>query len=512
MVDDPGAAGPTIADYISARAEDRRPALIFEDQTWTWEQVVEESRRRAGVLTRLRREGPFHIGVLLENTPEYVFLLFGAALAGATLVGLNSTRRGAELGADIEHCDCEWVITDDAHLALLPASLPASDRVVNVDGGSYGSLVASREWSGVAAEVGPESLYLLIFTSGSTGLPKAVRMSQGRAARTAGEAARGFGPDDVLYCTMPLFHGNALWANLLPGLISGASVVLRRSFSASAFLPDIRRHHCTYFNYVGRVLSYIVAVPETPEDGDNDLRWASEVRLRRRTSPSSPAGLAARSSKATARARTRSSSCRRGVRRRAPWASPSGAWTWPSSIPRAGAEQAVAEFDAVGRLQNPGEAIGEIVGRNTAGTFEGYYRNPEAEASRLRGGWYWTGDLGYCDADGFFYFAGRTADWLRVDGENFSAGSVERILNRYPATSGVAIYGVPDALSGDAVMAAVEVVDPDRFDADLFAGLPGRPARSRVRSGRPASCGPCGRCRPPRPEKWTRRCCGGRLG
>jgi fatty-acyl-CoA synthase len=119
-------------------------------------------------------------------------------------------------------------------------------------------------------------------------------------------------------------------------------------------------------------------------------------------------------------------------------------------------------------LLNPDEAIGEIVGRNTADRFEGYYNNPDAEAERIRGGWYWTGDLGYRDADSFFYFAGRSADWLRVDGENFSAGSVERIINRYGPATGVAVFGVPDPVSGDQVMAALEIPDAEQFAPEEF--------------------------------------------
>ena len=84
---------------------------------------------------------------------------------------------------------------------------------------------------------GPDALWALLFTSGSTGAPKAVRLSQGRAARTVRPAAAAFGPGDVLYCAMPLFHGNALMACLLPGLTAGATVVLRPRFSASEFLP-----------------------------------------------------------------------------------------------------------------------------------------------------------------------------------------------------------------------------------------------------------------------------------
>jgi fatty-acyl-CoA synthase len=136
-----------------------------------------------------------------------------------------------------------------------------------------------------------------------------------------------------------------------------------------------------------------------------------------------------------------------------------------------GLECPPAMFDEGRRLTNPGEAIGEIVGRNGLTHFEGYYANPEADAERARDGWYWTGDLGYRDADGIFYFAGRTADWLRVDGENFSAGPVERILARFPGVAAVLVYAVPDPLTADQVMAALELDEGVSFDPVAFAAL-----------------------------------------
>ena len=115
-----------------------------------------------------------------------------------------------------------------------------------------------------------------------------------------------------------------------------------------------------------------------------------------------------------------------------------------------------ARFDAGGALLNAEEAIGEIVSRGAAARFEGYYNNPGAGRDRLRDGDFWTGDLGYRDADGFFWYAGRTADWLRVDSENFAAASVERILLRFPGVTAAAVYAVPDPVTGDQVMAALE--------------------------------------------------------
>ena len=430
-----------------------------------------ESVDRARALVPLRRpHAPFHVGVLLDNVPEFVFLLFGASLAGATVIGINPTRRGEELAADIRHTDCQIVITDERAADLSHLDLgAATGRVLTLDTNRYETMTRSDELIGRPS---PEDLYLLLFTSGSTGAPKAVRMSHARAARQAAESARAFGPGDILYCAMPLFHGNALIANLFPALVAGASVVLRRRFSASGFGPDIREHGCTYFNYVGRALAYIVAVPESPHDRENSLKWALG-------SEASPQTIAEFTRRYGCPVFEGYGSSENAVIIRPAPGMPPGSLGKPKRgtdvaimDSATGVERAVAELDPDGRLLNPDEAIGEIVGRNTTALFEGYYRNPEADAQRTRDGWYWSGDLGYRDADGWVYFAGRTADWLRVDGENFSAGAVERILDRYPGATGVAVYGVPDPVTGDQVMVAAEMdgdFSPEAFGAFVDA-------------------------------------------
>ncbi|HVT77558.1 MAG TPA: AMP-binding protein, partial [Acidimicrobiales bacterium] len=100
----------TIAEAVLARAEDDNTGLLFEDQSWTWREVVAESAARAASMTYGQ-----HIGVLLENVPEYVFTLFGAALAGAVVVGLNPTHSPAELARDIAHTDCSVVIDTESN-------------------------------------------------------------------------------------------------------------------------------------------------------------------------------------------------------------------------------------------------------------------------------------------------------------------------------------------------------------------------------------------------------------
>jgi len=130
-----------------------------------------------------------------------------------------------------------------------------------------------------------------------------------------------------------------------------------------------------------------------------------------------------------------------------------------------GDEVPVARFDDNGRLVNADEAIGELVNTEGSGFFAGYYNDPQADAERMRNGMYWSGDLAYRDADGFVYFAGRTAEWLRVDGENLAVAPIEVVLQRHPDVLQAAVYAVPDESGvGDQVMAALVLRDGTELD------------------------------------------------
>src|SRR5262249_24951191 len=109
----------TMADLLLDRAGDDHPGLRTRERTWTWDEVVRESAARAALARELRDDGPFHIGVLLDNVPEYVFWLGAAALSGATIVGINATRRGPALEEEVRHTDPRLVVTDEAGLRLL---------------------------------------------------------------------------------------------------------------------------------------------------------------------------------------------------------------------------------------------------------------------------------------------------------------------------------------------------------------------------------------------------------
>ncbi|MFD2470448.1 AMP-binding protein [Amycolatopsis silviterrae] len=487
----------TFAEVVRSRRGDSHEALRFEGRSWTWDEVVGEAAARASLLRsfepgagRTQR----HVGVLLQNLPDFVFWIFAAALTGDVLVGINSTRRGAELAADISHTDVDVLLTEPLYAEEVASlDLPAVRRVLDVESAEYRELLAGHAGAEAPASLpDPAAIFLLLFSSGSTGTPKAVICGNGRLGRLTDALAErvSLHRDSVTYLCLPLFHGHAIMMNLAAAAKVGATVVLVRKFSASQFVPDLRAHGVTYFNYVGRVLSYVVAQPEQPGDADNRL----EVAFGSEAAPGESAEFRRRFG---CEVREGYGSSEGGIRIVPDPDAPPNALGRPAPGMRAeirdpdNRECPPAEFDENGLLRNGEEATGEIVAVGRGKTFEGYYRNPAAMAERLKfgGADFWTGDLGYRDRDGYLYFAGRAADWLRVDGENFGTAPVERILGRYPGFAVAHCYGVPDPKTGDLLMAAVVlaedvVFDPAGFDEFLGAqpdlGTKWRPTFVRI--------------------------------
>jgi fatty-acyl-CoA synthase len=462
-----------------------RPAVKFGDRVWTHGEYVDEASRWAQLfLSRAPTEHALHVGVLLDNTPDYLFALGGAALAGAAIVGLNHTRRDEHLLRDIEHTHVGLIVTEPRHAPLLEPiagrlptdtdNLLLSTRFADGDdpapslGKPLDEALAGVTVTDPALEPDPDTLWGLIFTSGTSAAPKAVICTQRRFMVTGNRMGMimDLGPDDVGYVCMPLFHSNALMVGWAPSIVYGASVGLGRRFSASRWLPDVRRYGSTYFNYTGKPLAYLLATPERPDDADNPLR----VAFGNEGSPEVVEAFARRfgvdvidayGATEGGVAVDRDAEERAGALGKVADA--------VKVVDEDGKERPRAQFDADGRLVNADECVGEIVNTAGAGPFEGYYNNPEANDATLRFGWYWTGDLGYLDADRYLYFAGRNADWLRVDGENFPAGPIEAALSRHPDVVLAAVYGVPDDQAGDQVMAGLVVRDDGTFDPAAFA-------------------------------------------
>jgi fatty-acyl-CoA synthase len=464
----------TFAEVVRSRAGDESGGIRFEGESWSWAQVVQESADRAAALTASvprPADRQIHVALLLENVPDNVFWIGATSLAGAVVVGVNSSRSGPEIADDIRHTDVDLIVTEPrlAHLVQGHDHGVPPERTLMVGSEEYDAWLAPHRGAELPTTVpAPDDIAFLIFSSGSTGRPKAVILGQERlgvVAETMTERVR-FTRATVTYLCMPLFHGNALMMNLAPAMHAGATVGLARRFSASRFSDDIHALGATFVNYVGRALSYVLSRPADPRDADSSLELAYGTEA----SEADIAGFAARFGCEV----TEGYGMTEGVFRltRAP-GTPPGALGVPVEVDvrvldeATGEECPRAEFDEGGRLVNPG-AVGQVVAIGRAEAFEGYYNNPGAAAERIRGDDFWTGDLAYRDADGYFWFAGRSADWLRVDSENFAAAQVERIIQRMDGILSAPVFAVPDPRTGDQVMCVVEMEPGVGFDPHAF--------------------------------------------
>ncbi|MEU4660702.1 AMP-binding protein [Micromonospora chalcea] len=472
-------SGPAVfADIVRARTGDDHPGLLFEGRTITWGRIVQEAADRAAALDDVPRPDgrPLHIGLLLENTPDYVYWICAAALAGATVVGINPTRRGAELAHDVRHTDTDLLLTEDRLAGLvdgLDLGIPAG-QVRNIDSPEYAAWLARHAGAPVPTdEVDPRANLLLMFSSGSTGAPKAVICSHGRLAAVSEAllARTELTRDSVSYLAMPLFHGNAVMLNLGPAMVCGATICMVRRFSASGFVRDVHEHGVTYFNYVGRALAYILARPVDPRDATSTLRRAVGTEA----SAADIARFAERFGVVISEGYGSSEGVMRINRTPETPAEALGVAVAGAEIKvmneETGLECPPARLDGTGRLLNADEAIGQLVGVGMAAKFEGYYKNPEAAAERVRGEDFWSGDLAYRDTDGYFYFAGRSSDWIRVDSENFAAGPAERIIERWDRVAVAPVFAVPDPRTGDQVMCVIQLRSGATFDPEAFTAF-----------------------------------------
>jgi len=493
LIPDTSAPPPSLAAAIRGRAADsaERVFLRAGDDTWTFAAAYREACRYANLFLGRRGPGPFHIGVLMDNLPAFVFAELGCGLAGAALVGLNPTRTGSALARDVEYADCQLVLTEARYAEQLHAAIGERLPVLLADGAepSLEAALAGVSDADPTVEVDPSALLMIVFTSGTTKAPKGVLNSQGRLMMLGWGASQHMchcTVDDVIYCAMPLYHANAQILAFAPPLIAGGGLALARRFSKTQFLADVRRYRATLFNYVGNPLAYLMDTAAQPDDADNPLRLAYGNEAPRQY-------IAAFAERFGCQVIDGYGASEVGVgfsRTADDPARSLGRAPGVKIVAEDGRECPPARFDADGRLANAEEAVGEIVNTTGRFLFEGYYKDEAATAERTRDGWFHTGDLGYADVDGYIYFAGRDAEWIRVGGENFLARPIEEALARHPDVMLASVYGVPDPQAGDQVMAALVLQDGVAFAADAFArfldaaDLPPRWRPTFVRVGR----------------------------
>jgi fatty-acyl-CoA synthase len=332
------------------------------------------------------------------------------------------------------------------------------------------------------ADVSPDRNLLVIYTSGTTSLPKGIRTSHAKFL-LIGKAVSSnleLGLDDIGYACMPLFHSNSMYLGFHPAFEVGGSLALRERFSASSFVPDVLRYGVTYWNYVGEPVHYVLSALDRQYGGHLERIRAEVTRHpRNRLAYALGNGAAAPdidrfidwlgledmfelygSTEAAISTFRRKGDPRGSV----------GEITDASVkiLAEQGEECPVAEIGPDGKILNYALAVGEICRvAPDAGLFEGYFENHDANRSKFRDGVYHSGDLGHVvlrEGKRYLFFDGRTDDWIRKDGENFSAAQVARLLQEHADVTLAAAYGVPCAVSDELVMVALKLAAGVEFD------------------------------------------------
>jgi fatty-acyl-CoA synthase len=503
----------TLGAQLDARASDPavacRTAVRHAERSWTYREFRDEAVRFAHFLSRrlgrVDDRRPGHVAVFLENHPEFLALYAACGYTGLTLFGVNTGLRGETLAGVLNHSGARLLVVDEH---LLPVVERIRHQLSNIapenllvlrtrsgDSPAEGDLLecVSREIAPFGesldtpgVDVAPEANLMVIYTSGTTGLPKGINNNHAKLLVIGQNAARSLdlGPDDVGYACMPLFHSNSVFLGFHPAFHVGGTICLRERFSASGFVPDVLRYGVTFWNYVGEPVHYILGAIEdayggqeerilaelarnprnrlrfaigngaAPPDIDRFMRWlgmedmfelygsteAAISTFRRKGDPRGSVGQI--------------------LDKRV------------KILNGEGRECPPAELDADGRIANYGEAVGEICRlADDSGLFQGYFGDDEANASKFHGGVYHSGDLGHIqllDGKRFLYFDGRTDDWIRKDGENFSAAQVARIVQEHEDVVLAAAYGAPCAVSDELVMVAVKLRNGAVFDPQAF--------------------------------------------
>jgi fatty-acyl-CoA synthase len=521
-----------LGPQIEARADHPELAdetfLLQGDRTWTWRRYRDESVRTAHFL--LQRLGPCdesrpaHVAMLLENHCELLSLLGGCGYAGLTLFGVNPGLRGETLAGVLDQSRARVLIVGERFWPEVERVLPkleslAPENVLVLRESESVPSGASDYVAQIESEVGPldralappdvavemERPLMVIYTSGTTGLPKGILnnhfklLAIGRAISGNLELDRSA----TGYACRPLFHSNAMFIGFMPCFQVGGRLALRERFSASRFVPDVIEHGVTFWNYVGEPVHYVLGALEKQYGGDEE-RILAEVaghpdnRMRYAIgNGASPPDidrfirwLGLEDMLELYGSTEAAISC---FRRLGDPRGSVGEITDPAVkiLDERGRECPVAELDADGKIANYADAVGEIcrVASDTA-LFQGYFDNPDANESKYREGIYHSGDLGHVQVAGerrFLFFDGRTDDWIRKDGENFSAAQVARLVQEHP----------------DVALASCAPVRPSiRRRSSTSARRRSRTA-AWIASGSPTSAGSSTSSTTPRPRRFS---------
>jgi len=496
-----------------------QPAVLCEGRQLSWRELNEEANRYAGALRGIGLKRGDTVSMMLENRIEYVTALIALNKLGATAALLNTNLTGGPLAHCISITGCSMCLVGEERLEAIDAVRgdPALEGVGSYlfvpDSGQTPCPTWAVNLAEEAADKSPENppetarvtlgdIALYIFTSGTTGLPKAAVMSNGRYLRTAAISYKvGLRCDvnDRIYLCLPLYHGTGLFLGVGAAFCTGASMFIRRKFSASRFLEEVREHGATCFIYIGELCRYLLNTPPGKDDYRNPLGTMMGNGLR----PDVWHQFKERFGIDRVSEFYGSSEGNVGFVNFLNKDCTVGATTLPVALVQYDVDADEIVRDGKGHCirvaaGEPGLLLGKITA-NTA--FEGYTSKEATEKKILRNvfrrgdAWFNTGDLmrtvdvGFALGIPHYQFVDRVGDTFRWRSENVSTNEVGEIINGHPQIAFCNVYGVEipkaDGRAGMAALALAEGVtqlDLASFSAHVCSQLPSyaRPVFLRI--------------------------------
>ncbi|MEA2838962.1 MAG: fatty-acyl-CoA synthase [Methylobacteriaceae bacterium] len=477
-------------------------ALVSDRERFTYAEWNGRANRYARWMRAQRLRKGDAVALFMPNRPDYICIWTAGTKLGAVTALINSNLTGKGLAHCITIADAKVVIVDATLAREFATARELIDPNVRVfmhgdAAGGPGSDLPRVDTA--LAEFSPDNLpasereklttndkALYIYTSGTTGLPKAANINQSRLMRLmlGFAGAMGSKPSDKIYIALPLYHSTGGICGVGVALCVGGTCVIREKFSAREFFPDIVRHECTLFVYVGELCRYLLATPPNPADTAHKLRACFGNGLRPdifdafRERFQLPKILEFYGATEGNVALFNFDSMSGAVGRIPKWLERK----FSVKIVRFDIEreEPVRGPDGLCIECAPGEA-GEILGeilddpKKPANRFDGYADKAETDKKILRDvirkgdAWFRSGDLMKKDARGYFYFVDRIGDTFRWKGENVSTTEVAECITTFPGILEATVYGVQvPGSDGRAGMAAIVPENIASFD---LAGL-----------------------------------------
>ena len=447
----------TLRDVL-ARHVARQPERILlvapeTGRTLTYRELDRQARRLARWLRLAGLRRGDKIGLYLHNGYQTALLFLSAMIGGYVIAPLNLHAQRSQLAYVLDHCDCKVLFTcreQEAPLADALAAVRRRIEVIVIDPDAPALFLEERLPPGDWPEVSADDPALLMYTSGTTGTPKGALLTH----RNLIAAARAVGgwhaltPHDRVLSSLPLYHINGQVIATVTPFVTGGSLIAPHRFSVSHWWDHAERHGATWINMVPTIIAYLLNAAEP-----NRAYRFPRVRFGR----SASAPLPPEQHRAFERTfgipviecmgMTESSSI--------VFANPQDAARRKYGSPGlpCGVEAKVVAVES-GEVLGA-QAAGEICLRGT-NVMAQYYKSPEQTAKAFdAAGWLRTGDLGYRDADGFYFITGRLKELIIKGGENIAPREIDEALLRHPAVLEAAAVGVPDANYGQDILACI---------------------------------------------------------